>query len=90
MQTKLATLQSQQTCDCYSTVHDIKPLLYFSIDTYYEALPQTKPLKNLVELFEWAPDPSTKAVIPLRKRHEVKNQRTLVCHDMKGGYLSDK
>ncbi|KAE8575778.1 hypothetical protein XENTR_v10003938 [Xenopus tropicalis] len=53
-------------------------------------------LSNLEELFSWKPtnqDAFNVAVVPIAKRHppiESQRPKTLVCHDMMGGYQDDR
>ncbi|KFM56630.1 Cytosolic endo-beta-N-acetylglucosaminidase, partial [Stegodyphus mimosarum] len=49
------------------------------------------PIKQIEELKEWEPSFVKYASAPLRKRIPVDDSpKTLICHDMRGGYLEDK
>ncbi|KAK2829182.1 hypothetical protein Q7C36_017172 [Tachysurus vachellii] len=58
--------------------------------------PVSSALKSLDELLSWKPssaNPFNKATVPLEKRWpslQDSQMRTLVCHDMMGGYLEDR
>ena len=56
--------------------------------------PVSKPLKTLEELFQWFPGNDRMCVptVPLRPRakQDSKKPRTIVCHDMMGGYQVDR
>ena len=56
--------------------------------------PVSKPLKTLDEFFQWLPGSDGMCIptIPLRPRtkQDSKKPRTIVCHDMMGGYQVDR
>lgn len=54
--------------------------------------PETRPLTNLEELLAWNEgfDELNVSSVPLRCITREQQPRTIVCHDMKGGYVQDR
>ena len=56
--------------------------------------PQCLPFRYYQEVMSWKPgqDDLSVATVKLAKRVNISNDmpRTLICHDMRGGYLQDK
>ena len=56
-------------------------------------LPTVKPFKTLGDVFSWMPgkDESSRATQRLQQKSNTGHaQKTLVCHDMAGGYLKEE
>lgn len=57
------------------------------------ASPTTSPINSLEQLLLWRPgfDEFSVSHVPLKKcTHDAKKPKTMVCHDMKGGYIEDR
>ena len=72
-----------------------KPLSGLILGTIDEnGCPVSKPLKTLDEFFQWLPGSDGLCVptVPLRPRtrQDAKKPRTIICHDMMGGYQVDR
>ena len=63
-------------------------------DTENNSLPVTRPLTSLDELWAWMEgfDELNVSSVPLRRVGDQleRGPRTIVCHDMKGGYVQDR
>lgn len=96
--TKRAVKETIASSDSVFTVSrqvQSKPLSGSVMGTIDEnGCPVSKPLKTLDEFFQWLPGSDALCVptVPLRPRtrQDPKKPRTIVCHDMMGGYQMDR
>ena len=93
--------QKEDRCSAKTKIHlvvDFEKETKFKGRSVEDGLPVTKPLYDLEELLAWIPNDASDAgqvysvaSVPYFGKHIPKGSyKTLVCHDMEGGYLDDR
>ncbi|XP_028413134.1 cytosolic endo-beta-N-acetylglucosaminidase-like [Dendronephthya gigantea] len=91
-------LTSSESCGVVQTTINNKPAnsrkrVTLSVsETDDKSFPETQPLTSLEELFAWREgfDGLNVSSVPLHSVTTERQPKTIVCHDMKGGYVQDR